>query len=224
METEQDINKSNEEVKNIEEQHEKVRKTGAVAAAVLSAFLNTAPVAAASYTPPTEPNETPELIVPKTGSEQPITGDIVLRPSMTDEQIDVVAKEAVAQYEMERDFNRVMQECTVIAKTTEGRMDFHATDGCQNDAVYHCMSWYKSEVVKGNGEQAVKTLQEKLTKANEILKNTEQQAENGYTAFDAASAAIIVGLLATVAGLIVQDAKAVKKEKEREEKKEADKE
>ena len=170
METEQDINKSNEEVKNIEEQHEKVRKAGAVAAAVLSAFLNTAPVAAASYTPPTEPSETPELIVPKTGAEQPITGDIALRPGMTPPQIEAMAKEAVKRYEMEQDFKGVLQECTDTAQKT-GNME----QGTQK-----CVEWYKQQEAKGFGTQALKTMQHSLEQSEMSLK-TEGNPETGYT-------------------------------------------
>ncbi|MFA5831553.1 MAG: hypothetical protein WC878_07035 [Candidatus Paceibacterota bacterium] len=152
METEQEINKNNKEVKNIEEQYENIKKTGAVAAAVLSAFLNTAPVAAAGYTPPTEPKEAPELVVPKAGAEQPVTGDAVLRPGMTPAQIDAVAKEAVTRYEMEQDFKGILQECTNTAKETG-----NAEQGTQK-----CVEWYKQQEAKGFSSQALKVMQQSL--------------------------------------------------------------
>jgi len=145
-------NNTNEEVKKIEEQHEKVKKAGAVAAATLSAFLNIAPVAAAGYTPPTEPGESPELIVPKTGAEQSVNGEVVLRPGMTPSQIDAAAKEAVAQYEMDQNFKQVLQDCTEKA----------AIAGDAEQGIKMCVNWYKSEADQGRSQQAFKAIQQSL--------------------------------------------------------------
>jgi hypothetical protein len=164
MEGEKNIH-TNEEVKKIEEQHEKARKMGAVAAAALAAFLNTAPVAAAGYTPPIEPKESPELVIPKTGAEQPVTGDIVLRPGMTPEQIDAAAKSAVTRYEMEQDFKKVIQECTKKAIATEDTQK----------GIDECVSWYKAEAAKGNSHQALVTIQNSLTEAIAQQKTVHQE-------------------------------------------------
>lgn len=194
MEREKNIN-TNEEAKNIEEQHEKARKMCAVAAAALAAFLNTAPMAAvAGDTPPTEPKESPDLVVPKTGEEQPITGDIVLRPGMTPEQIDAMAKEAVTRYEMEQDFKQVLEGCTKIDEASEGTK--------KEVGVEECVAWYKAEAAKGNSRQALLTIQSSLREYQRRITQQEPSEEQQRT--QRAANLVVIAVLSAVVLMIVQ--------------------
>jgi hypothetical protein len=189
MEGEKNIS-TNEEVKKIEEQHEKARKMGAVAAAALATFLNTSPVAAAGYTPPTEPSESPDLIVPKTGEEQPVTGDIVLRPGMTPDQIDAMAKEAIKRYGMEQDFKQVIQECTKKAVATEDTQK----------GIDECVAWYKAEAAKGNSHQALVTIQNSLKEAIAQQKAVHKNMSEDFSHPNDLTVAFLAGLVLMIVG------------------------
>ena len=151
MEGEKEI--TQEPIKNQEETREEIKKAGAVAIAVLSAFINSAEVQA-GYNPPTTPDAEHTQTIPKSDQEKVIPADPILHSKMTPEQIDNVAKGAMEKYEMEKSFQEVLKECNTIENTSL----YNTKDTLFEKTSEACVNWYKTEVSKGNEKQAIEIL------------------------------------------------------------------
>ncbi|MFA6565573.1 MAG: hypothetical protein WCT48_02405 [Candidatus Paceibacterota bacterium] len=176
METEREINK--EPIKNQEKSHEEIKKMGLLVSGLLATIIN-AGVVQEGYSAPMTPDNGTEQVIPKKETVKDDGEAIVLTPGMTKEQIEVSAQKAVTRYEMEQDFNRMLQECTEIAKSPEG----------QGVAVHKCETWYKSQTENGNALPALK-----------IMKQALDKAPFNSPLFDSRAEAVLIG---TAQGIII---------------------